>query len=478
MTKLSDILDYTPAQPGFGTSGVRALVKDLTDLEVYCLTLGTLRYFENNRLLMAGNQPKQSMQIPVACDLRPSSPRITRACLKAIRDCSYQSEYLGQIPTPALTSYALHRGIASFMITGSHIPLDRNGQKANRFDGEVMKSDESGIVAEVNKARKTILNDSAELSIFDASGMLKPAHNPPLPAPSRAAVLHYRQRYALVFPRQALAGLRIVFFEYSAVGRDLLPEILRHAGATVICMGRSDAFFPIDTEAISDYHLQELAILVQQARKQYGKIDALVSTDGDSDRPLVIAISEQTEDENTSQPESTPILRFIPGDLLGLMVSAYLGVDSISVPISSNPAIQEVFNNQAIPVRLTKIGSPHVIESMQQASRQGSTRAVAWEANGGYLTGSDLQVNSGQLAALPTRDAILPILCVLHASVQRGQSLCDMLDELPAWFGKAGLLDDFPRHISLAIVQQLSPDHNAAITVQFDSDQVMLLNDH
>ena len=37
---LFETLSYTPVSSRFGTSGVRALVKDLTDLEVYCLTLG------------------------------------------------------------------------------------------------------------------------------------------------------------------------------------------------------------------------------------------------------------------------------------------------------------------------------------------------------------------------------------------------------------------------------------------------------
>ena len=37
-TRLSDVLDYTPVPSQFGTSGVRALVQDLTDLE-YEITL-------------------------------------------------------------------------------------------------------------------------------------------------------------------------------------------------------------------------------------------------------------------------------------------------------------------------------------------------------------------------------------------------------------------------------------------------------
>ncbi len=477
MKPLSETLNYLPVQPGFGTSGVRALVADLTDLEVYCLAFGTIRYFEANNLLSADSINQETIQIPVACDLRPSSARLTRACLSAIRDCGYQVEYLGPLPTPALTCYALHRGIASFMITGSHIPLDRNGLKANRCDGEVMKSDEQGIISQVNIVRDTILNDFANQSYFDADGMLKPEHNPPLPALSVAAELHYRQRYAALYDANALTGVRVVFFEYSAVGRDLLPDILRNAGAEVICMGRSDAFFPIDTEAIASQHLEELADLVNKAYLQHGKIDALISTDGDSDRPLVIAVSKKTDKKMMQTDTRSIVLRFISGDMLGLMTSEYLNVDSISVPISSNPVIQDFFKNKSIPVRFTKIGSPYVIESMELAKNKNHHRIVAWEANGGFLTGSELflETDKAQLSALPTRDAMLPILSVLHASVIKKQTLDQMIEALPAWFGKAGLLDDFPIIVSRRMLNQLSPDPGAQIiSVQFDSSHLVL----
>jgi phosphomannomutase len=317
--------------------------------------------------------------------------------------------------------------------------------------------------------RDKLLNGSADDSLFDQHGMFKADQITPLPVQSNSAEQHYLQRYVSVFPAHALADLRIVFFEYSAVGRDLLPTILRNAGAEVICMGRSDEFFPIDTEALADQHLDELSQIVLKARAKHGKIDALVSTDGDSDRPLVIAVDETADSSIRS--------RFISGDLLGLLVTDYLGVDSISVPISSNPAIQEHFENKTIPVCLTKIGSPYVIEAMQQATTQGKKHIVAWEANGGYLTGSDLALNAGVIHALPTRDAILPILCLLHASVQQQRSLSNMIDRLPSWYGKAGLLDDFPKQSSLAILQQLTPDHDANIcSVQFEMEQVIFRN--
>ena len=111
---------------------------------------------------------------------------------------------------------------------------------------------------------------------------------------------------------------------------------------------------------------------------------------------------------------------------------------------------------------------------MHQANTQGRHRVVAWEANGGYLTGSELTLKNGRLAALPTRDAILPILSVLNASVGSKQSLYEMVDEMPAWFGKAGLVDDFPQTISQAILRLLSPEPNSVSTsFQFEPDEII-----
>src|ERR1700679_3277732 len=88
-------LDHTPVSLAFGTSGLRGLVKDITDLEAYINVKGTLRY-----LSTVGDLQVPSMVV-LAGDLRPSSERILRACAKAILDCDCQVEYAGRIPTPA-----------------------------------------------------------------------------------------------------------------------------------------------------------------------------------------------------------------------------------------------------------------------------------------------------------------------------------------------------------------------------------------
>src|SRR5689334_17715536 len=78
-------LNYVPVALEFGTSGLRGLVKDITDLEAYSNVKGALRY-----LLALGDIHAGSIVV-VAGDLRPSSERIMRACVQAIGDSGCQA---------------------------------------------------------------------------------------------------------------------------------------------------------------------------------------------------------------------------------------------------------------------------------------------------------------------------------------------------------------------------------------------------
>ena len=139
----ASFLNYTPVPLAFGTSGLRGLIKDITDLEAYINVKGALRYLLSIGDIHAGSN------VIIAGDLRPSTDRIMRACSQAILDSGCQVENAGKIPTPALVSHAISTGHAGVMVTGSHIPFDRNGIKINKSVGEVLKSDEPGITREI-----------------------------------------------------------------------------------------------------------------------------------------------------------------------------------------------------------------------------------------------------------------------------------------------------------------------------------------
>jgi phosphomannomutase len=88
---------------------------------------------------------------------------------------------------------------------------------------------------------------------------------------------------------------------------------------------------------------------------------------------------------------------------------------------------------------------------MDAARASGKKVVCGWEANGGFLLGSDI----GNLKALATRDAFLPLLCALFAAGD--EPLAAQFDRLPARFSKAALLKEFPRPTSMKILEVLHP---------------------
>ena len=92
-------------------------------------------------------------------------------------------------------------------------------------------------------------------------------------------------------------------------------------------------------------------------------------------------------------------------------------------------------------VERTRIGSPYVIKAMEDALVKGEPRVCGYEANGSFLLGSDLEQRRGRLTALPTRNAVLPILAALTDA--RRSSVSAVAAALPHRFTHSGRLAEF-----------------------------------
>ncbi len=459
---IAPFLDHVPVALTFGTSGLRGLVKDITDLEAYINVKGALRYLHES------GDARPGARVVLAGDLRPSTERIMRASARAIADTGCEVENAGRIPTPALLLHAIARGCPSVMVTGSHIPFDRNGIKLSKSVGEILKSDEPGITRHVAQVRSEEYAKTAASSAFTPAGMLKTSTE--LAPVDPAAEERYLRRYLAGFASGGLAGLRVVVYEHSAVGRDLLGRILRELGAEVVGAGRAETFIPIDTENVTGELLARLEGLVDASAK--GRpVDAIVSTDGDSDRPLVAAVLPSSN----SAPHRR--VRFLPGDLRRLVVAEYLGVDAAAVPISANDAIERRMRERGVFLKKTKIGSPFVISGMNElAGAAGHKRIVGWEANGGFLVGSTIERGREVIGALPTRDSTLPILANLFAATEARIGLSALWDRLPARYGCAGLIDNVPVAVSRAISASLIPSGDVSEVSLEEAGQVLDLS--
>jgi phosphomannomutase len=432
MTKtLRESLTYPPVELAFGTSGLRGLVTNMTDLECYINTRGFLKFLLDSKDIQTGTA------IGLSGDLRDSTPRILSSVAQGITDANCKIVNLGKIPTPAAAYFGARHKISVAMVTGSHIPDDRNGIKFYKSRGEVLKTDEDAIKAAIAEIRKSLYNQDLATSIFNQDGSLK--DRPDLPESSNEAAGDFLRRYSSVFSDRPLTGKKIVVYQHSSLAAEMLVELLQALGADVIPVDKSESFVAIDTENVTPENQQYFRDLAQK----YPGSFAIVSADGDADRPFVI-------DESGI---------FHRGDIVGTITAEFLKVEVAVVPISASDAVGLYLNKLGIELIHTKIGSPYVIAEMEQAVQRGLSPVVGWEVNGGFLTATEIQVNGQVLSALPTRDSFLPIVCTLMAAVDKKSSLSALFKTLPQRFTQAGLIDNFPTETSQAILAKYAQDN-------------------
>lgn len=392
----------------FGSSGVRGLASELVGRPSGLYTEGFAR-----RLRSTGFQQGK---VFVGRDLRDSSQTIGEDCMAALAASGFQPVDCGPIPTPALAYCSrLHAG-AALMVTGSHIPADRNGIKFYGPKGEIDKADEAAITSYV-----------AELS----------DHYPWPPADAdwqsghEQALAAFRDRVDGILPAGTLSGMKLGVYQHSTVAGELLVEVLRSFGADVIPVGKTEVFVPLDTEAVG----RETMAKVKDWVREF-KFDAVLSADADADRPLVVDGKGE----------------LFRGDLIGLATALFLKADTVVTPVTSNSGISEAFG---FSIRRTKVGSPFVIEGME-AARQAGGIVVGFEANGGVLLGSDCPVNGKVLSALPTRDSFLPILAVLGTAASTGKSLSGLRESWNLPVCASERLENFPVEASRGLMRRLA----------------------
>jgi len=429
------------SQVSFGTSGARGLVSKMTDEICYNYTKAFILH------LIQSKQLGTADSVAIAGDLRPSSSRIMNACAKAIIDLELKVINCGYIASPAIALYGIKQAIPTIMVTGSHIPDDRNGIKFNTPLGEILKTDEQQI-----KVQQVISPDG----LFNQSGMLSSEKNINndsfLPKIKPDAKELYRQRFINFFPDQALANLNIGVYQHSGVARDDLMLILQGLGASITPLNRSDIFIPVDTEAVRE----EDHILAKQWIDEY-HFDAIISTDGDADRPLI-------SDEKGN---------WLRGDIIGILCAQYLEVKHIVTPVSCNTAVEksQLFDS----VSRTQIGSPYVIAGMNNLINKGHRAIAGYEANGGFLSADDIHLHNQVLTALPTRDAVIVLLALLHMSKLKQQPLSALANDLPQRFTFSDRIKNIPTEKSQQIIKTYLDDESGINRIESDFSDVFNL---
>ena len=475
---------------GFGTSGLRDTILNLTDMEVSINAKGYLKFLIEQNLL-----DKEGVNtFTIAMDRRPSSPRIANAIAKALEiEAAEQGykialDFAGKVPSPAAALRGQNKKSFTVIVTGSHIPFDMNGIKFYLADGEeVLKEHEPLILNAVKDARKEEYTKSWQESLYDELGMFKEPVSYPVRENEAEVLQEYKERYLNGFPAGLLTGDSIVFWQHSAVGRDIIDETYTEQGANVIKEERSDTFVPVDTEKIKPEMDTKLKNFAAKHKKE--KPIGVVFTDGDSDRPGVA-------DENGN---------FVTGDKLGLLVTKELlkAVPDdeqlvVALPVSTNygvinelKSLTDSKGNRRIKLVKTSIGSPHVVKAMNDAAALAGKKvyALGWEANGGFLLGSAFKIKGAEapLTRLATRDAVIAILATIKLAKDQNLKLSELFEkEIPKVYnhtggyeglltpkeeGGFGLEREAGMKVRGKIIEMLTPKLNDKKTVSIDFEE-------
>ncbi|WP_103332907.1 phosphomannomutase [Pseudotabrizicola formosa] len=377
--------------PKFGTSGLRGLVTELTPDLVADYTRSFLATCPVGTGLWVGR------------DLRASSPLLAEGVIAAARGEGVTVTDCGAVPTPALAMASMAAGAAAVMVTGSHIPADRNGLKFYVPGGEITKAEEAAILGGLGR---------------DPAGLTAPRRN------SFEISGDWAARYRGAFGR-CLDGMKVGVWAHSAVSRAGLVACLEALGAQLVVLGPSEVFVPVDTEAVPAEVRAQLPGWVRG-------LDAVVSTDGDGDRPLVADAAG----------------RIVPGDVLGQITAALVGAETVVTTVSANSGVD--LSGRFGRVIRTRIGSPYVIAAMEAAGG----RVVGYEPNGGFLLGFDAAGPWGPLPRLMTRDSLLPIVAALIEARRTG-SLAARVALEPARFTVTDRLEGIAPEASGALLARL-----------------------
>jgi phosphomannomutase len=357
----------------------------------------------------------------LAMDRRSSSAAIAARVKASVERLGAKVRFFGHVPTPALAAYGFAEGHPAIMVTASHNPAPHNGLKFFTATGELLHDEQARML-------QALPSPLPHVPDADPNS---------LPEPDPAARNAYIERYLSAFDRDALSGLSIALDVHSSAGRDLLQPILEGLGASCQIIRQTDDFVAIDTENVP---ADTLALYRNAAASQ--DFDAILSTDGDGDRPLLT--------DETGHP--------VHGDQLGLLAARGLAADTVITPVSTTTSLE--LSGWFDRVERTRIGSPHIIAALH-ALGPGAQRAVAFEANGGFVLAHHAKQPHHRIEALPTRDAMLPMLVVLVDAARERVKLSELKATLPQRFVASGSIIGVPTDVSRLLIGRLIQDDEA-----------------
>jgi len=370
----------------FGTDGIRGRVGDALITPEFVMRLGyaagrVLTSLDSN--LARGAHPA----VLIGKDTRISGYMLEAALEAGLSAAGVDVLLTGPMPTPAVAylTRAL-RAQAGIVISASHNPYDDNGIKFFSSLGTKLPDDvEHAIEAALEQPMQVM--ESAKLGkarrIDDAAG-------------------RYVEFCKSTFPNQLdLRGLKIVLDCAHGATYHVAPPVFHELGAEIVAIGNKPDGLNIN-EQVGSTHPQAL----QKAVVEHGA-DLGIAFDGDGDRVMMAAADGQLLD----------------GDQLLYIIAAARQqggtlAGGVAGTLMTNLALEHKLAAMNIPFARAKVGDRYVLELLNQND---------WQLGG---------ENSGHILTLDKHssgDGIIAALQVLHALMQSGKTLSQLLAEIPLY---------------------------------------------
>ena len=254
--------------------------------------------------------------------------------------------------------------------------------------------------------------------------------------PDLDLIAAYKARYRDFFGAGALAGLTVGVYQHSSVARDVIVEMLEALGARAVPLGRATSFIPVDTEALRE---EDEVLARQWAGEQ--TLDAIVSTDGDADRPLISDATRRLPARRPGWGDHGQVSRG--------------GCDRHARDLQLRPGgVRRLRQKSFAP------GSDHLtsLRAWRRPPAPGPRPLSGSKPMAASCSAPTSGVSDRRLAALPTRDAMLPILCALGEIVAQGKPLAEIGAAFAFKAAASNRLQNVATDKSAAFVARLQQD--------------------
>ncbi|CEG12039.1 Phosphomannomutase; alpha-phosphoglucomutase [groundwater metagenome] len=389
----------------FGTTGIRGTANDFLTPE-FCSKIASV--FGNYL-----NEKFNAKNVIVGMDPRTSSDMIRTAVISGLLSAGCDVYDSGITSTPSI-QYAVKEKIYKFdagiMITGSHIPIDRNGLKFFMPDGNEVYGKIEEEIEELyfsGKFKRVLWNEIGKIYNADAGKIYK----------------------EMLLKEGVKVGkencLKIVVDTGHGAQSNIIPFVLRELGHKVITLNaQMDGFFPGRPSEPDKKNLENLMNVVKVLNADLG-----MAFDGDGDRSIFV------DDKG----------EYVMGDIIGAIIADYLmkEKDVVVTGISTSAIIDYVAEKKKGKVIRTKVGAADVVGAIMK-----NNAIFGFEENGGSIFPT---INLGREGGLTA----VKILKILH---DKNKKLSEIIAEYPKFYQikeKIQCRDELKNKLTLAIKEKI-----------------------